>query len=141
MVKIWLLGFVVMNSFMECRSEIHYMDETARRRSNRSFYRLLRIHSYLLSKMHQCLFNTGSTAGCRLCLTTGTWRVSSEFITFHWTYRCISENENSDQRLQINSNLHYRNGADMISLLQAMTGVMEEPRQSLLFSKRPDCMK
>lgn len=119
-----------MNSFKECRSEILYMDETARRRPNRIFYRLLRIHSYLLSKMHQCLFNTGSTAGSRLCLATGTWRVSTEFIKFHWIYRCISENENSDQRLQMNSNLHNSYVADTISLLHTLPGFMEQPGQN-----------
>lgn len=35
------------------------------------------------------------------------YEVSSEFITFHWIYQCICENENFDHRLQINSNLHY----------------------------------
>lgn len=120
MVKIWFVGFVVINGFKRRRSEI-YMDETARRRPNRIFYRLLRIHSYLLSKMHQCLFNTGSRAGNRLCLTIATWRVSSDFITFHWIYRCISEHENSDQRLQINSNLHYSNAADLITSDHAMS--------------------
>lgn len=114
-----------MNSFKECRSEILYMDKTDRKRPNKNFYRLLSTHSYLLSKMHQCLLNTGSTAGSRLCLTTGTWRVSSEFIKFYWIYRCISENENSDHRLQMNSKLHYGNVADMISLLQATPGFRE----------------
>lgn len=114
-----------MNSLKECRSEILYIDETDRRWPNKFFYRLLSIHSYLLSKMHQCLFYTVSTAGSRLCLTTGTWRVSSEFIKLHWIFRYISENENSDHKLQINSNLHYGNVADTISLLQVMSGFME----------------
>lgn len=53
------------------------------------------------------------------------YEVSSEFITFHWIYRYICENENFDHKLKLILTCTIGNVTDMISLLQAMPGFTE----------------